>query len=67
MKTKFGQNSFAYRGLRFGTHCQMTVEQLILVKLKTKLVYHHLIFQYLFQALFYFHIFSYVIVHCGYN
>ena len=21
MKTKFGQNSFAYRGLRFGTHC----------------------------------------------
>ena len=32
MKTTFGQNSFAYRGgggLRFGTHCQMTVEQLI--------------------------------------
>ena len=29
MKTKFGQNNFAYRGLRFGTHCLMTVENLI--------------------------------------
>ena len=29
MKTKFGQNSFAYRGPRFGTHCLMTVEKLI--------------------------------------
>ena len=30
MKTKFGQNCFAYRGegLRFGTHCLITVEQL---------------------------------------
>ena len=32
MKTKFGQNSFAYRGggkLRFGTHCLITVENLV--------------------------------------
>ena len=28
MATKFGQNSFAYRGIRFGTHCLMTVENL---------------------------------------
>ena len=34
MKTKFGQNSFADRGgLRFGTHCLMTVEQLIPLQL----------------------------------
>ena len=35
-KTKFGQNSFAYNGgggLRFGTHCLMTVEKLITFQL----------------------------------
>ena len=33
VKMKFGQNSFAYRWLRFGTHCLITVEKLIPFKL----------------------------------
>ena len=30
LKLKLGQNSFAYKGRRLRTHCQLTIEQLLL-------------------------------------